>query len=68
MKSISIYSKIITTNFKGVQEAVRGHLRLIGTELDGYVVLQIISPILYGHLGINYTHFLFTLISDQVPK
>ena len=39
MKSIGIYSTVITTNFKGVEEAVRGHLRLIGTELDGYVVL-----------------------------
>ena len=39
MKSIGIYSTVITTNFKGAEEAVRGHLRLIGTELDGYVVL-----------------------------
>ena len=68
MKSIGIYSTIITTNFKRVYEVVRGHLRLIGTELDGYVVLQIISPIIYSHLVIHYTHFLFTLISDQVAK
>ena len=39
VKSIDIYDTIITTDFKGVEEAVRGHLWLIGAELDDYVVL-----------------------------
>ena len=34
MKSIDIYDTIITTNFTGVKEAVRGHLWLRGAELD----------------------------------
>ena len=68
MKSIGLYSTIITTNFKRVYKVVRGHLRLIRTELDGYVVLQIISPIIYSDLVIHYIHFLFILISDQVAK
>ena len=39
MKSIEIYGTIITTIFRGVKEAVRENLWLIGAELDAYVVL-----------------------------
>ena len=66
LKSIEIYGTIITTIFGGVKERVRGKLCLIGAELDGYVVLEIISSIRYSHHVIHYTHCLFTLISDQV--
>ena len=39
MKSIEIYGTIITAIFRGVKEAVKRNLWLIGAELDGYVVL-----------------------------
>ena len=35
MKSKGNYGTIITTNLKGVKEAVRGHLWLTGADLDG---------------------------------
>ena len=65
MKSIEIYGTIITTIFRGVKGAIRGNL---GVELDGYLVLYIISSIRYSHHVIHNTHCLFTLISDQVAK
>ena len=59
---------IIATIFGGVKEVVRGNLCLIRSDLDGYVVLEIISPIRYSHHVIHYIHCLFTLVSDQVAK
>ena len=65
MKSTEIYHNHY---FGVVKEAVIWKLRLIGTELDGYVVQKIISPIRYSHNVTHYTHCLFALISDQVAK
>ena len=49
MKSIEIYDTIITTIFRGVKEAVRGNLWLIGTELELLISNQEISiPVPYS--------------------